>query len=132
VAVPWYADERSPLHEADVVFKYCSDKSVPIVAFPRHCDSVAFYMQRDDVNATRSKHVNSLIEELLTQPKTVVLFTHRHSYDGLTHALPKELKLTKVADFRKRDLPPLVAKIIGEVPWGLCDIGVVERVSSKP
>lgn len=129
LVLPWYADERSPMHEAEIVTRICGDKTIPIVAFPRNCDSVAFYLQRDDINATRSKHVNSLIDELMSQPRTIVLFTHRHSFDALTHALPKQLRLTRAADFRKTDLPGPIASVIGNVPWGLCDLGVVERVS---
>jgi 4-amino-4-deoxy-L-arabinose transferase-like glycosyltransferase len=130
IALPWYAHERSPLREADVVRQFCADPAVTVVCFPRNCDSVGFYLGRDDLKSTRSKHVHLLIQDLLSRRRTVVLFTHRHSLEGLRHALPKELTLTQVADFRRRGgwLP----KLIGETPWGLCDIGVVERRTAPP
>lgn len=129
--LPWYADERSPMHEAEVVNQLCADPSVTVVSFPRNCDSVGFYLNRDDIRSTRSKHVNSLIEDLQTRSRTVVLFTHRSSFEALTYALPKELKLSRAADMRKTDLPPIFARLVGEVPWGLCDIGIVERVRAN-
>jgi len=129
VVLPWYAQERSPMREAAVVRAFCGDPAVAVVCYPRNCDSVGFYLGRDDLKSTRSKHVHLLIKDLLSRPRTVVLFTHRHSLEALRFALPKELKLTPVADFRRRDgwLP----KLIGETPWGLCDIGVVERSAAR-
>lgn len=128
IVIPWYADERSPMHEAEVVNSLCADPSVAVVSYPRNCDSVCFYLSRDDIRSTRSKNVHLLIDDLLSRPRTVVLFTHRHSFGALTSAMPKELRLTRAADFRKSDLPAPLAKMVGEAPWGLCDIGIVERV----
>jgi 4-amino-4-deoxy-L-arabinose transferase-like glycosyltransferase len=126
VAVPWYALQRSPLREAAVVRHYCADPATAVVCYPRNVDSVGFYLGRDDLKSTRSKHVHLLVQDLLGRPRTVVLFTHRHSLEALRFALPKELTLTKVADFRT-DRGGWLGKLVGDVPWGLCDIGVVER-----
>lgn len=131
VVIPWYADERSPMHEAEIVKKLCSDPATTVMSFPRSSDSVCFYLNRDDIRATRSKHVNTLIANLQTRPRTVILFTHRNSFEALSFALPKGLRLTRAADFRKTDLPPVLAKLVGGVPWGLCDIGIVEHMRDE-
>lgn len=128
LVLPEYARLRSPLRDEATVRRYCADPSATVVCYPRHCDSLAFYLQRDDLKSTRSKHAHLLIQDLLTRPRTVVLFTHRHSLQAFTYALPKELRITPVADFRKKP-EGLIGQIAGEVPWGLCDMAVVERVN---
>ncbi|MGE3806745.1 MAG: ArnT family glycosyltransferase [Gemmataceae bacterium] len=93
VVVPYYAEFRSPMGRADEVATYCKDK--PVICYPRHCDSVAFYLGRDDFRSYRSKETPTLIQDLLDQPRTVILFTHRHSLEGLRLVLPPQLKLVK-------------------------------------
>src|SRR5262249_48839844 len=85
VGIPWFADFHSPMSRAAVVAQYCA--GTPVVCFPRGCDSVAFYLGRDDLCSYRSKETAALVKRLSRQPRTVVLFTHRHSPEGLERAL---------------------------------------------
>ena len=79
---------------ADEVVYYCGDPSVPVICYPRNCDSVAFYVGRDDLRNYRSKDTPEMVRYLLEQPRTVILFTHRHSLEALREVLPKPLRLT--------------------------------------
>jgi 4-amino-4-deoxy-L-arabinose transferase-like glycosyltransferase len=128
--LPWYAEMRSPLWKPDVIAHYCGDPNAEIVCYPRNCDSVAFYLGRDDLRSVRSKYAADLARWMQDRPRTVVLFTHRHSLEALTHALPPTLRVTQQTSLR-RTLPgwPLLEKLVGDTPWGLCDVAVVERVN---
>lgn len=127
-ALPWYANYRSPLRNPDVVEKFCSDSEVPVFTYPRNCDSVAFYLNRDDLKSVRSKYTQTLIEAMLAHPRCVVIFTHRHSYDGFKHLLPPQLRIAEMHSFRKSDREmDWIDKLVGDTPWGLCDLAVVER-----
>jgi hypothetical protein len=46
---------------------------------------------RDDLRNFRGKETNDLIRHLLTQRRTIILFTHRHSLASLREALPRNL-----------------------------------------
>ena len=59
---------------------------MPVVCFPRSCDSLAFYLGRDDFLTYRSKDVPALIEFLKQRPGTVLVFTHRHSMEAFAEA----------------------------------------------
>jgi 4-amino-4-deoxy-L-arabinose transferase-like glycosyltransferase len=107
--VPFVARERSPMCRADEVVEYCGDRTVPVCCFPRSQDSVAFYTGRDDFRSYRSKATPELLQFLMQQPRTVVLFTHYHSLEHLQNLLPPELQLTR----------PMTA--------GVCALAVVER-----
>jgi 4-amino-4-deoxy-L-arabinose transferase-like glycosyltransferase len=109
VLVPWYAEFRSPMKHAAEVRQLCHDKTVPVVCYPRNVDSVAFYLGRDDLHSFRSKHTPQLVQHLLHQPRTVVLFGHRNSQESLRLQLPPQLHMTHTA------------------PMGLCSLGIVER-----
>src|SRR4029079_2775320 len=76
------------------VLALCADRDTRVVCYPRNCDSVAFYLGRDDLQSYRSKETPALIRFLLDQPRAVVLFTHRHSLKGLRAVLPPDLHLT--------------------------------------
>ncbi|GIW80389.1 MAG: hypothetical protein KatS3mg105_2196 [Gemmatales bacterium] len=94
VVIPEYARFRSPMNRAEQVAAYCAGK--PVICYPRPCDSVAFYLGRDDFRSYRSKYTPQLIERLQKQPesRTAILFTHRHSLEGLRRVLPPGLHLT--------------------------------------
>jgi 4-amino-4-deoxy-L-arabinose transferase-like glycosyltransferase len=92
--MPAYARFHSPLSEPENVRAYCCDRNVPVVCYPRNCDSVAFFLARDDLRSYRSKQTPALVEFLQQQPRTVIVFTHRHSLDGLRQVLPSCLRLT--------------------------------------
>jgi 4-amino-4-deoxy-L-arabinose transferase-like glycosyltransferase len=92
VGMPWFADFHSPMSRAEEVARHCAN--TPVVCYPRGCDSVAFYLGRDDLVSFRSKETRALLEHLKSQARTVVLFTHRHSLEGLKSVLPHELCFT--------------------------------------
>jgi 4-amino-4-deoxy-L-arabinose transferase-like glycosyltransferase len=126
-ALPAYAKHRSPMNRPDLVARYCADPGQAVLCYPRACDSVAFYMKRHDLRHTRSKFSADLIRELQQKPRTVVLFTHRHSLEALRFSLPPNLRIVEVVSFRYHDGPALVNKLLGDTPWGLCDLVVIER-----
>lgn len=129
VALPWYARVRSPMRDEEVLTKWCGDPAVSIVCYPRNCDSVAFYLGRDDLRSTRSKHVHLLIQDLLSRPRTVVLFTHNHSLEAFRQAVPAQLRVTPVAQFRGAVDNSFLKVFAGDTPWGLCDMAVVENTA---
>lgn len=114
LVVPRVAWMRSPMKEPDLVWEHCQDRQVPVVCYPRPVDSVAFYVGRQDFQSFRSKQTPALLQYLLTQPKTVVLFSHRHSLKQLRDVLP----------------PQLVVAATG--PLGLCDMAVIQRIDQNP
>jgi 4-amino-4-deoxy-L-arabinose transferase-like glycosyltransferase len=118
VAVPWYAWHRSPMGRPADVVQHCSDPATPVVCYPRPCDSVAFYLGRDDLQTYRSKETNNMICAMQHRPKTVVLFTHRHSLEALRPVLPPDLRITHEA------------RLFGSArfgPAGECQMAVVEQ-----
>jgi 4-amino-4-deoxy-L-arabinose transferase-like glycosyltransferase len=127
-AIPWYAKTRSPMGRPELVAEYLDDPDQAVLCYPRSCDSVAFYLGRDDLRNVRSKEAQALVESLLERPRTVVLFTHRHSLDALRYVLPPALEVTRVTSMR-RGVPggALAEKLAGDTPWGLCDVAVIER-----
>jgi len=134
VAVPWYAEYRSPMGRPEEILHYCGDPGTRIVCFARNCDSVAFYLGRDDLRSYHSKHANELIQSLLHHPRTVILCTHRHSLPGLQTVLPPQLRLVEHTPIRLRGIPGVAGWLaghidswMGETPWGLCDVAVIER-----
>lgn len=138
VALPWYAQFRSPMSRSEQVRHYCADRKVPVVCYPRNCDSVGFYLQRDDLVTFRGKDINSLIAFLQGQPRAVVLFTHRHSKEALRLALPptlcmaEELPLFDSARATKEGLYHLLKKAglvdtTRDSTDGLCYMAVVTQ-----
>jgi hypothetical protein len=124
-ALPWYAEHHSPWSRPDTVTEYCSDPNVPVVCYPRNCDSVSFYLGRADLRIYRSKETPNLLHYLERQPRVVVLFTHRNSLETLRQVLPAHLRLT--------DEKPLFGSA-RRGPEGLCYLAVVQRrhVQSTP
>lgn len=133
VLVPWYAWYRSPMGQPDEVRPFFANPDTPVVCYPRHCDSVAFYLGRDDLRNVRSRDIEELRFIVRQQPRTIVLCTHRSSLAGLRQALPPEVQIVSERHFALGDVPGLpekwsrkVAKLAGETPFGLCDIAVIE------
>jgi 4-amino-4-deoxy-L-arabinose transferase-like glycosyltransferase len=134
VGFPWYAALRSPLGSPGAeVRAECADPAVPVFCFPRTCDSASFYLGRDDFQSTRTKNVQSLFDEVKRYDRAVVLVTHRHSIAVLRSMLPPELRVAKAVSFR-HDLPgpAWVERLLGDTPWGLCDLVVIERTGPRP
>jgi hypothetical protein len=121
--VPWYAQHRSPMSREAVVRHYCEDRSVPVVCYPRACDSVAFYLERDDMHQFRSKDTKSMIEFLRQHPQAVLLCTHRHSIHSLREILPQNaLRIVF-------ESPLFGSARLG--PEGDCWMAVVERKNDE-
>jgi 4-amino-4-deoxy-L-arabinose transferase-like glycosyltransferase len=134
VVVPRYAAYRSPLHRPEEVRRLCADPGQTVVCYPRPCDSVAFYLGRDDLRNYRSKDIEDLRRLVRTRPRTVILCTHRHSFRGLCQLLPPEMCVTRAVHLGLEDLPGVprwlmqpLARLMGETALGLCDLAVVER-----
>ena len=133
IACPWYAEYRSPVGRPADVCRLCADKATTVVCYPRNCDSVAFYLGRDDLRSYRSKSIEELRVLVRQQPRTVILCTHRHSLHGLRQLLPPDVHIVEEARFGLRDIPgvpprlmKVLVQLMGETALGLCDIAVVE------
>jgi 4-amino-4-deoxy-L-arabinose transferase-like glycosyltransferase len=118
-AVPFYAWFHSPMSEEQLVRQYCGDPHVPVVCYPRGCDSVAFYLGRSDFKSYRSKETADMLAYLEEQKRVVVLFTHRHSPDFLRTVLPPELSLGQ--------LVPVSRSWARTFKTEYCYMGIVER-----
>ncbi|QVL34903.1 glycosyltransferase family 39 protein [Telmatocola sphagniphila] len=128
VAVPFYAQQRSPLRDPGLMERVCSDPETPIVCFPRNCDSVSFYLNRADLISLRGKQANDLLKKVLEVPRTVVLFTHDHSLGTFEPIMPHDIYLEESISLRKpRREQNIIDRVIGANPWGLCDIAVVKH-----
>jgi 4-amino-4-deoxy-L-arabinose transferase-like glycosyltransferase len=127
-AIPWYAQQRSPMIKPDVIVHYCG-ADAPVICFPRNCDSISFYMGRDDFRNVRTKASQELVEAMMVRPRTVVLFTHRHSLETLKLVLPPQLRIVETATLqRKGDRASWIDRFAGDSPWGLCDLAIIERI----
>ena len=127
VGLPWYAVERSPMGRPDLVAKYVSDPTATVVTYPRNVDSVAFYNGRADLKRVRSADVNQLLVDSHFRPKTVILFTHEHSFEAFRHALPPSLRVAEAVSLKRTTgYGKLADALVGATPWGLCDIAVIE------
>jgi hypothetical protein len=132
--LPWYAGYRAPQARIAELKEFCSDPQTPIVCYPRNCDSVSFYVGRDDFQTFRSKETHLLVFFLQQHPRTVLLLTHRHSLDALKHALTPDLEITTSQRLALRRLSGLsdslaqnISWLMGETSLGLCDIAMVEH-----
>lgn len=133
VVLPWYANYRSPLGKSDDVVRLCGDKNVTVVCYPRNCDSVAFFLGRDDLRAYRSKDIEDLRTLVRQRPRTVILCTHRHAFTGLKQLLPPDTPIYEQVNYKLRPIAgipngamSLLAWLMGDTALGLCDIAVVE------
>jgi 4-amino-4-deoxy-L-arabinose transferase-like glycosyltransferase len=133
LVLPWYAWYRSPMSRPAEVLHLCADRGTPLVCYPRNCDSVAFYLGRSDLKTYRSKEIEELRYVVRTQPRTVILCTHRHSLEGLKQLLPPEVRITHEVRMGLADMPGVpgwlmrpLRKLMGETALGLSDLAVVE------
>ena len=130
IVLPMYAQERSPMREAALVQELCGDPSVKVHCYPRECNSASFYLCRDDLVATRTKNIGDTINDCYSRPRTIIMFTHRHSMEAFAQAIPPHLnmKVIPLADFRSKDREDVMNWLCGASPWGLCSIAAVEKV----
>jgi 4-amino-4-deoxy-L-arabinose transferase-like glycosyltransferase len=132
VGMPWYARERSPYGRPELVDRFIRDDSVAVVCFPRKCDSLAFYHDRADMRNVRTRSVNQLMVDCHHRPRTVILFTHRESFQGFQNALPPSLKIVETATLKRKVGDSILDKFTGSTPWGLCDVAVVVPLYHVP
>jgi hypothetical protein len=135
VVLPWYAGQRAPLARVPELQCYFQEPETPILCYPSDCDSVSFYVERDDLRSYRSKETHLLVGFMQKHARSVVVFTHRHALEGLRHALTPDLRLVEEKHFGLRRvsfLPDALAQtltwLMGETSLGLCDVAVVERL----
>jgi 4-amino-4-deoxy-L-arabinose transferase-like glycosyltransferase len=134
VVVPWYAAFRSPFRMEAEVARLCADPAQKVVGYPRSCDSLAFYLGRDDLGGYRSKEIEDLRLLVRQVPRVVILCSHRSSLQGLRELLPRETPIAETVHFGLPDVPlaphswqkPL-KKALGETAEGLADIAVVQH-----
>ena len=128
LVVPWYAGQRSPMTKPDLIAHYCGNDA-PVICFPRNCDSISFYLGRDDFRNVRTKASQELVEAMMVRPRTIVLFTHRHSLETLKVVLPPQLRIVETATLQKHGRSAdWMDRLSGDSPWGLCDLAVIERL----
>ena len=131
VLIPHYAKERSPVGRPELVIPYVSDPEVPVITYPRTVDSVAFAVGRRDFDRTRSKGANQVILDSHFRPRTVVLFTHRSSYELFKQTLPPGVTVAEwVTLKRPKQRSSLMDWLVGDSPWGLCDVAVLKPTSA--
>jgi 4-amino-4-deoxy-L-arabinose transferase-like glycosyltransferase len=131
-AVPWYAKERSPFGRPELVERFVEDPETAVVCFPRNCDSVAFYTDRADLRNVRTKDVNQMFVDCHHRPRTVILFTHRESFEGLRKLMPPSLAIVEAQTLRRGYGNALLDRLFGSTPWGLCDVAVVVPLYQVP
>ena len=123
--LPWYAKERSPFGRPELVERFVAERKTVVVCFPRNCDSLAFYAGRSDFDQVRTRDVNQLMVDCHHRPRTVILFTHEDSLAGFRNTLPPSLEIVEVVSLKRKYGRPLLDKVFGSTPWGLCDVAVV-------
>jgi hypothetical protein len=138
VALPWYAEHRSPIRQAQILRHHCGDPSASVVCYPRPCNVVSFYLGRDDLRNYRSKEIEDLRTLVRSQPRTIILCTHRSSLQGLRELLPPEVSIVETHHFGLPDIPfvptdltPRLNDLLGRTALGLSDLAVIEMNHGK-
>ncbi|HEV3437795.1 MAG TPA: glycosyltransferase family 39 protein, partial [Gemmata sp.] len=124
-AMPWYAQERSPYGRPELVERFVDNPDTTVLCFPRNCDSLAFYKDRSDMHNIRTRDVNQMFVDCHHRPKTVILFTHYESLEGIRQILPPSLEIVETVTLKRKNGNPILDKLFGSTPWGLCDVAVV-------
>ncbi len=139
VGLPWYAEQRSPMRQEETIRRLCGDPSASVVCYPRPCNAVAFHLGRDDIRSYRSKDIEELRTLVRSQPRTVILCTHRHSLEGLRQLLPPEVRIAETHHLGLPDVPFVpgsmqtqVRNLMGRTALGLSDVVVVEFPGCTP
>src|SRR5262249_3642920 len=133
VLLPWYAHHRSPIREEEVLRHYCGDRGESVVCYPRPCSAAAFFLDRTDLKNYRSKDIEELRYLVRTQPRTVILCTHRHSLEGLRELLPPEVRIVETHHFGLPPVPVVPKRwterlnhLMGRTALGLSDLAAAE------
>lgn len=132
--MPWYANYRGTSSRDPAILAYCRDANLPVLCYPRSCDTLSFYAGRDDLKCYRSKKTNDMIVAMMEKPRTMLLLTHRHSLESLKFALPPELAIVETKRMNLGQLPLMpkhwsdqLTTLLGETALGLCDYAIIER-----
>jgi len=131
---PGNADHRSPVRQEEVLRRHFDDPSASVVCYPRACNVVAFRLRRDDLRTYRSKDIEELRTLVRSQPRTVILCTHRNSLKGLRELLPAGSEHRRDASLRSAGRAWSPGETTGAScdtswegrRWGLSDLAVVE------
>ena len=133
VGLPWYARERSPRGQPQLVERFLGDRETTVVCFPRYCNSLAFDFERSDMKQVHTREVNTLYVACHHRPRTVILFTHHDSLAGFRSQMPASLEIVEAVSLRRKYSSAWLTKLLGTTPWGLCDIAVVApRTTASP
>ncbi len=124
-ALPYYARERSPYGRPERVEHWVAAREVPVITFPRYCNSLSFYVRRADWRSYHTREVNQLYVACHHAPRTVILFTHRQSLAGFRSQLPPSLEIVETVSLRRTYGYRWLDALLGDTPWGLCDLAVV-------
>jgi hypothetical protein len=123
--IPWYARERSPYGRPELVERFVDNPDTTVLCFPRNCDSLAYYKGRSDMKSIHTREVNQMFVDCHSRPRTVILFTHAESLEGMRQILPPSLEIVEAVTLKRKNTNPLLDKLFGSTPWGLCDVAVV-------
>jgi 4-amino-4-deoxy-L-arabinose transferase-like glycosyltransferase len=94
---PRYA-ERFSLRDQVQEHLAGSSRSAPqVICFPRHWDSVSYYLRRQDVRAYSSEQTAALIADLRTRPATLVFIKPGDSFRQFLRELPDDLEFTEAS-----------------------------------
>lgn len=69
-----------------------SPLQVPVVCHPHHCDSVSFYLGRDDIHSFSREERMQMIADLQSRPETIVFVKTGRVLDELLALLPDSLE----------------------------------------
>src|SRR5262249_9311739 len=68
------------------------DSTIPVVCHPHRCDSVSFYLERQDIRSYSRDERDRLIADLRSRPETIVFVTSAHALDELLTLLPESME----------------------------------------
>ena len=74
--------------------------------------------------------MNQFLVDSHFREKTVILFTHRHSFDAFREALPGSLVVTESATLKRHTGASVLDKLSGDSPWGLADVVVIRPAAT--
>ena len=55
----------------------------------------------------------------------MILFTHADSLAGFRTSLPPSLEIIETTSLKRKYGQPMLNKVFGSTPWGLCDVAIV-------
>jgi dolichol-phosphate mannosyltransferase len=90
--LPGYAGRFSLRDQVKPHAAFVADQNVPVACYPRHWDSVSFYLRRGDVRAYTPDRHDHLRADLCKQSSTLVFVKSDHSLQDFLHLLPTSLE----------------------------------------